>query len=96
MMKDSGPTIWVLEQSSIETVMKPDMKPDKRKIWEYKNCKIIPIDCQPPIWGKCGEPIDFGRGIVRNRYWRIYFPDESWIHVGTKQDAREYIDTLRS
>lgn len=67
---------------------------DKRLNWEYDGCKIVPINCQP-AWGKCGEPIHFG-GAYRNLYWRIEFPDESWVHCGTKADCRSYIDSVRT
>ena len=67
------------------------MKADTRKIWTYKGCKIIPVDCQHPMWGKCAEPIRF-RLAYRNRYWRIEFPDQSWVTVEFKADARDYID----
>lgn len=68
------------------------MKADIRRIWQYKGCKIIPVDCQHPTWGKSATPQDFGDGIYRNRYWRIEFPDKSWIHSATKTTCREYID----
>lgn len=66
---------------------------DKRLNWEYKGCKIIPIAChRDSAWGKEAEPIDFGFGM-RSRYWRIDFPDETHVHVDTKADCRNYIDT---
>lgn len=68
---------------------------DKRLNWEYDGCQIVPINCQHPTWGKAAEPIDFG-DKVRNLYWRIDFPDGSWVHSGTKADCRSYIDTCRT
>lgn len=67
---------------------------DNRAIWEYDDCQIVPINCQHPTWGKCAEPIDFGDKI-RNLYWRIDFPDRSWIHAGTKADCRSWIDSCK-
>lgn len=68
------------------------MKADIRRIWLYMDCQVVPVDCQHPTWGKCGEPKSFGDGICRNRYWRIEFPDGSWVHTATKKSARDYID----
>ncbi len=67
---------------------------DKRLNWEYDGCEIVPINCFHPTRGKVAEPIFFGK-IVRSQYWRIDFPDESWIHVDTKAECRKYIDTCR-
>ena len=69
------------------------MTTDKRLNWEYKGCKIVPISCcRDSNWKKTGWcPIDFGFGL-RSRYWRINFPDETWIHAATKSECREYID----
>lgn len=65
---------------------------DKRLNWEYKKCKIVPVACyRDSNWGKEAEPIDFGFGM-RHRYWRINFPDETWIHVETKKECRKYVD----
>lgn len=49
------------------------------------------------VGGKRGEllspyPRDFGDGVCRNRYWRIEFPDESWVWTATKRAAKWYID----
>jgi len=67
------------------------MKADIRRNWEYRGCKVNRVDCQHPTWGKCCEPIRF-RIAYRNRYWRINFPDKTWVHVEFKADARSYID----
>lgn len=68
------------------------MKADIRLKWQYRGCTIIPVDCQHPRWGKCGTPRDFGDEVSRNRYWRIEFPDESWVLAATKQECRDYVD----
>lgn len=75
------------------------MKADLRKIWEYRGFKIVPVDCQHPTWGKCGEAEPFMetgptfslRYIVRRRYWGIEL-NGSRIVRGTKKTVREYID----
>jgi hypothetical protein len=71
------------------------MKPDRRKNWTYKGCKIVPVHCYCN-WGQCGTPKDFGDGIYRTRYWRIDFPDKSWVHVATKQAVRDYVDVRKT
>ena len=53
-----------------------------RKTWWYKGCKIVPINE--------GFPRRF-RLAYRKVYWRIDFPNQTWIHVEFKQDARDYI-----
>ena len=70
------------------------LKPDRRKNWKYKECKIVPRGMYDygPHWGKMDEPKEFGDGLVRTRWWRIDFPDKSWIQVATKPAARDYID----
>ena len=72
------------------------MQPDKRNIWNYRGCVIVPIDCQPQPYGKVAEYEEFGDGRVRRRYWRVEFPDGTWIKCGTKEDCREYIDLPRN
>lgn len=67
------------------------MKADKRKIWTYSECRIIPISCQDPVWGKSSEPIDFGDGVSRNRFWRIGFPNGSYQNQPTKKAVRKEI-----
>jgi len=70
------------------------MTTDKRLNWEYKGCKIVPIAChRDSDWGKEIEPINFGFRTL-SRYWRIDFPDETWVHVDTKPECRNYIDTM--
>lgn len=69
-------------------VMVTSMKTDTRKTWEYNGCKITPVDCQHPTWGKCGTPILFKSGKYRNRYWRVNFPDGTFEYVESKSDAR--------
>lgn len=73
------------------------MKPDKRKNWSYNGCNVFPIDCYNigTNWGKSAEPIRF-RTAYKSRYWRIDFPDDSHVHVETKQDAVEYINLYLS
>jgi len=67
-------------------------KLDNRINWKYKGCEIIPVACyRDANWGKEAEPIDFGFGM-RSRYWRIEFPDKTWVHSATKSDCRKYID----
>ena len=67
---------------------------DNRLVWEYKGCKVSPVACyRDTNWGKEAEPIDFGRGM-RSRYWRIDFPNDTWIHAATKSDCRDYIDKM--
>ncbi len=69
------------------------MSEDKRLNWEYRECKINPVHCYCS-WGQCATPIDFGNAY-RTRYWLINFPDDTWIHCGTKAECREYIDSDR-
>lgn len=81
------------------------MEADKRKIWYHKRLKVVPVSCQHPTWGKCGEGKRFDKaglptinesGRWSERYWQIKmpdgFPNGSWITVGTKQAAREFIE----
>lgn len=68
------------------------MKADRRKIWHYKGKKVVPISCQDPTWGKCGEPLDFGDGIQRNRFWRVDKSDEQMFVAPTKAAMRRAID----
>lgn len=70
------------------------MKVDIRRTWCYRWCQIVPIDCQHPTWGKSGEPIEFGDGKCRNRYWRIDFPDGQWVWCSTKRECRGYINHI--
>lgn len=67
------------------------MKADKRNQWTYKGCEIVPVDCQHPTWGKCGEPVYFTTAF-RNRFWRVEFRNKTWTHVEFKSDARRCID----
>lgn len=76
------------------------MNADRRLSWEYRGCKVIPVNCQHPnlclyclSWGCCAEPIRF-RLAYRNRYWRIIFPNKTWVYVEFKADAVDYIDRL--
>ena len=65
---------------------------DKRLNWLYEGCEIVPVACHRySNWGKEAEPTDFGFGM-RSRYWRINFPDKTWIHVANKMECRNYID----
>lgn len=64
---------------------------DKRYPWFYKGCKIIPVTCSKHK----GEWIDFGYGF-RSRYWRIDFPDKTWVHVATKEECRKYIKNMKA
>jgi len=64
---------------------------DKRLIWKYGNCKVIPINCQHPTLGKCGNPRYFGLRLL-NQYWRIEFPNNSWAYADTKKSAQKLIE----
>ena len=59
------------------------------KTWEYKGCHVEPELVHPAILVSMGK----GRG---NRdlfcVWRITFPDHTWIRVGSKKAAQQYID----
>lgn len=56
--------------------------------WTYRGC-LIGIETLP-------DPILIGcnRGVNRylKSFWRIVFPDGTWIRCGTKQQCRSYID----
>lgn len=54
-----------------------------RKPWEYLGCKIVPE--------RLPEPTLVGYGYTRH-CWRIWFPDNTWIRVATKNAARAYIE----
>ncbi len=67
---------------------------DKRLIWHYKGCTIVPVACHRYAnWGKEAEAIDFGYG-PRSRYWRIDFLDKTCVHCGTKEECRKYIQKM--
>jgi hypothetical protein len=71
--------------------MSEDKLIDKRYLWSYKGCEIIPVACHRYAnWGKEAKEIDFGHGS-KSRYWRIEFPDKSWVHAETKEECRKYI-----
>lgn len=52
--------------------------------FDWRGCEVVPID-------NPANPIDFGYGPVSS-YWRINFPDQSWIHVPNRESAIVYID----
>ena len=63
-----------------------------KKQWTYESCTIEP---------ECGEPRYFGspkwyEGCTqyRTRWWRIWFPDKTWVLSGTKESCRAYIDKV--
>ena len=73
------------------------LKTDKRKEWEYKDCRVVPVgnnrsgnDKYAPSYART---MNFGFGLTR-RYWRVFFPDGSDMCVATKHNAREYIGDL--
>jgi hypothetical protein len=58
------------------------------KTWTYKGCSIRPETIPGGILiGMNGQKNQY-RTIV----WRIEFPDNTWVRVGTKAIARGYID----
>ena len=67
------------------------MKKDRRLNWQYSGCKILPVNCQHPTWGKQAEPMLFD-GVLRNRYWRVILPDKTWVHCATKALCRRFIE----
>lgn len=78
-----------LTKTAVDSLEKlSNMKADIRRVWTYRGCKVVPVDCQI---SHC-EPKAFGDGILRNRYWRIEFPDGSWVATATKQTACDYVD----
>jgi len=60
--------------------------------WTYKGCTVLPIQANRE-WTSHPYPTDFGFGI-RYRYWKIIFPDGSWIFIRNKKECREYIDKV--
>jgi hypothetical protein len=58
----------------------------RRKPWKYNGCRIAP---------QSGRPTYFGspRGAYLRFWWRIDFPDGTWIRAATKQAAKQYIDS---
>lgn len=71
------------------------MKTDRRLPWEYQECKVVPVCTHSlPNWGKVTEPIDFGDGVVRNFWWRVDFPDGTWIHCKNKAAVRRHVDVV--
>lgn len=61
------------------------MKPDKRKIFTYRETTVVP---------KNGTSRYFGcpHGEYLSRWWRVLFGPMSWVLVGTKGDAKRIID----
>lgn len=72
------------------------MKLDKRKPWTHKGCQIEPVELFLKGWQFANNPgyVDFGdnRGC-QSRYWKVNYPDKTWVCCGTRTDCIENIDT---
>ena len=71
--------------------MKP--KPDKRKVWQYRGCTIQPQKGSPKYFGCANFVPDSGCTQYRTLWWKIDFPDNTWVLCGTKNDCRAYVDS---
>ena len=74
-------------------VMVTSMKTDTRKTWEYKECKVTPINRQHETWGKSGPFLQFPSGRYLSRYWRVEYPNGSFEYAESKSAARKRIDS---
>lgn len=59
-----------------------------RQPFLYRGCAIRPEHKDEPILVGCNNSVN----RYLKDYWHIEFPDSTWIHVGTKDQARQYID----
>lgn len=92
VIAESDNSAYIFTESEFVPEKVNKMAADIRLIWKYKDCTIVPIACNGSKEAEEIE-IDFGFG-PRSRYWRIDFPDETYIHAPTKAECRTYIDRV--
>lgn len=63
-----------------------------RKEWSYKGCHIEPIKGEARYFGSKHFVPDSRSTQYRTAYWRINFPDSTWIFGGTKEECRDCIN----
>lgn len=69
---------------------------DSRKAWTFKGCSIQPesVGSADPKPTCCG-PIYFGvnhRQPYQRRWWKVTFPDGTWIRCANKARCVGYIE----
>jgi hypothetical protein len=61
-----------------------------RKAFKYRGCTVEPTVRKSSILVGCNNSV--------NRYlsnvWNVLFPDNTWATVGTKLQARQYVDRV--
>lgn len=62
-----------------------------RSPFTYRGCTVYPCDYYPQ-WKETNDPIDFGDGKYRTQFWRVEFPDDTWVKARDKRAAQDYID----
>jgi len=64
----------------------------KRQPWTYRGCTITPETGDIRYFGHRDYTPGSRLPLYRTTWWKVTFPDNTWIYCGTKDDCRDYID----
>lgn len=65
---------------------------DKRKKWEYRGCLIEPQTGPSRYFGHPNYTPGCRLSLYRTKWWRITFPDNTWVLSSTKEQVITYIN----
>ena len=65
---------------------------DRRKLWEYRGCKITPERGDSRYFGHPDFKPDTGQALYQTRWWKVSYPAGGYILVATKDRVRSLID----